>query len=131
RATVLIGDTLPVGTNQARQTSTTSPLIFARELFCLNGNGKRHPGCSGRFAKLHASGWALHAYYRKTGPFSQPPGPNDLTPATVGKLRTLLIRATRKHRLVGKTWLWDTEDGAQTRPPDPKGASLSGQARFI
>ena len=131
RDTILIGEVLPIGSNGSRETSTTSPLAFARELFCLNGTGKRHPGCSGYFSKLHASGWALHAYYRKTGPFSQPPGRDDLTPATVGKLRTLLARAARKHRLVGKTSLWDTEDGAQTRPPDPKGASLSGQARFI
>jgi hypothetical protein len=131
RDTILIGEVLPIGSNANRETATTSPLTFARELFCLNGKGRRHPGCNGRFAPLHASGWALHAYYRKGGPFSRPPGPGDLTPATVGKLRALLAKAARKHRLSGKTGLWDTENGSQTRPPDPKGASLSRQARFI
>jgi hypothetical protein len=131
RDTILIGEVLPIGSNADRETATTSPLTFARELFCLNGKGRRHPGCKGRFAPLHASGWALHAYYRKTGPFSRPPGKDDLTPATVAKLRKLLARASRKHRLAGKTALWDTENGSQTRPPDPKGASLSRQARFI
>lgn len=131
RDTILIGEVLPIGSNSDRETGTTSPLSFARELFCLNGSGRKHPGCKGRFAPLHASGWALHAYYRKTGPFSRPPGPDDITPATVGKLRALLARAARKHRLAGKTVLWDTENGSQTRPPDPKGASLARQARFI
>jgi hypothetical protein len=131
RDTILIGEVLPIGSNANRETATTSPLAFARELFCLNGSGRHHPGCKGRFAPLHASGWALHAYYRKTGPFSRPPGRDDVTPASVAKLRKLLARAAREHRLRGKTVLWDTENGSQTRPPDPKGASLSRQARFI
>ena len=131
RDTILIGEVLPIGSNANRDTATTSPLTFARELFCLNGKGKRHPGCSGRVAPLRASGWALHAYYRKTGPFSRPPGRDDLTPAAVDRLRGLLAQAKRKGRLRGKVALWDTENGAQTRPPDPKGASLSRQARFI
>ena len=131
RDTILIGEVLPIGSNEDRETSTTSPLAFARELFCLNGRGRKHPGCKGRFAPLRASGWALHAYYRKTGPFSRPPGRNDLTPATVSRLRALLAKASRRHRLLGKTVLWDTENGAQTRPPDPKGAPLARQARFI
>jgi hypothetical protein len=66
-----------------------------------------------------------------TGPFSRPPGPGDVTPATVGKLRGLLARAARKGRLRGGRGLWDTEDGSQTSPPDPKGASLAHQAAFI
>ena len=131
RDTILIGEVLPIGSNGSRATSTTSPLTFIRELFCLNGRGKAHPGCSGRFAPLHASGWALHAYYRKTGPFSKPPGRADLTPSSVGKLRALLTTAKRDGRLRGGVNLWDTEDGSQTRPPDPKGASLARQAAFI
>jgi hypothetical protein len=131
RDTILIGETLPIGTNADRETSTTSPLSFARELFCLNGSGRRHPGCGRRFAKLHTSGWALHPYYRRTGPFSRPPGPGDLTPDTVGRLRALLVRAGAKGRVDRGLALWDTENGSQTRPPDPKGASLAGQARFI
>jgi hypothetical protein len=129
--TILIGEVLPIGSNAHRETATTSPLTFAREFFCLNGTGRRHPGCRAHMPPLHASGWALHAYYRKTGPFSKPPGAGDLTPATVGKLRALLVQAKRKHRLAGPAALWDTEDGAQTRPPDPKGATLARQARFI
>jgi hypothetical protein len=131
RDTILIGEVLPIGSNQNRETSTTSPLLFARELFCLNGKGRRHPGCSGRFAPLHASGWALHAYYRKTGPFSRPPGRDDVTPVSVGRLRALLAGARHKGRYAGPNALWDTEDGSQTRPPDPKGASLAKQAAFI
>jgi hypothetical protein len=131
RDTILIGETMPIGTNQNRETSATSPLTFARELFCLNGKGRRHPGCSKRVPKLHATGWALHPYYRKTGPFSKPPGRDDFTPVTVGKLRRLLKRAARRGRVDRGLELWDTEDGSQTRPPDPKGASLGSQARFI
>jgi hypothetical protein len=130
RDTILIGETLPIGSNADRETAATSPLAFARELFCLNGTGSRHPGCSHRFAKLHASGWALHPYYRRTGPFSRPPGRDDVTPATLGGLRDLLAAAARRGR-VGRLPIWDTENGAQTRPPDPKGASLGAQARFI
>jgi hypothetical protein len=131
RDTILIGEVLPIGSNGSRETSTTSPLTFARELFCLNGSGRRHPGCRGRFGALHASGWAIHAYYRKSGPFSRPPGRDDVTPATLGRFHALVTRAFRKGRLRGHAALWDTEDGSQTRPPDPKGASLRRQARFI
>ena len=131
RDTILIGEVLPIGSNQNRETSTTSPLIFTRELFCLNGAGRRHPGCGGHFAPLHASGFAVHAYYRKTGPFSRPPTRNDLTPSSTGRLSALLAQAKRSGRLRGGTALWDTEDGAQTRPPDPKGASPSRQAAYI
>jgi hypothetical protein len=130
RDTILIGEVLPIGSDGKRATSTTSPLAFARELFCLNGSGPRHPGCGGRFAPLHASGWALHAYYRKTGPFAGPPGPNDVTPSTLGKMRRLLIGAAHDHRFAGGTSLWDTEDGSQSHP-DPKGTTLGSQARFI
>lgn len=129
--TILMGETLPIGTNQDRETSTTSPLTFARELFCLNGGGKRHPGCSGRFKKLRTAGWAMHDYYRKTGPFSRPPGPDDLTPMAIGRMRALLVRAGRKGRVSRGMQLWDTENGSQTRPPDPKGATLARQAAFI
>ena len=132
RDTILIGETLPIGSNnRRRETSTSSPLRFARELFCLNGKGKRHPGCSGRFSKLKASGWAMHPYYRKTGPYSRPPGPDDVTPSTLGKLRRLLARASARGRVSRGLEVWDTENGAQTRPPDPKGTSPSRQARFI
>jgi hypothetical protein len=131
RDTILIGETLPIGSNQDRETSATSPLTFARELFCLNGKGPRHPGCSGRFAKLQASGWAIHPYYRKTGPFSRPPGRDDLTPSSVGRLRALLTAAGRKGRVTGRLSLWDTENGAQTSPPDPKGTTPARQARYI
>ena len=132
RDTILIGETLPIGSNNARrETSTTSPLRFARELFCLNGRGRGHPGCSGRFRKLRASGWAMHPYYRKTGPYSRPPGPDDVTPASLGKLRRLLAKAAARGRVSRGLEIWDTENGAQTRPPDPKGTSPSRQARFI
>src|SRR5260370_2882801 len=122
---------MPIGTNQNCETSATSPLAFARELFCLNGSGPRHPGCSTRFATLHASGFALHPYYRKTGPFSRPPGPDDLTPSRLGRLRELLRTAARKGRVDRRLPLWDTENGSQTRPPDPKGTTPSRQARYI
>lgn len=132
RDTILIGETLPIGSNNARrETSTTSPLRFARELFCLNGRGRRHPGCNGRFRKLQASGWAIHPYYRKTGPYSRPPGPDDVTPSTLGKLRRLLAKASARGRVSRGLEIWDTENGAQTRPPDPKGTSPLRQARFI
>jgi hypothetical protein len=129
--TILLGETMPIGTNQDRETSATSPLAFTRELFCLNGTGPRHPGCSKHFAKLPASGWAIHPYYRKTGPFSRPPGRDDLTPATLGHLQALLVVAARKGRVSGRLPLWDTENGSQTRPPDPKGTTPSRQARYI
>jgi hypothetical protein len=132
RDTILIGETLPIGSNDnRRETSATSPLRFARELFCLNGTGRGHPGCSRRFRKLEASGWAIHAYYRKTGPYSTPPGPDDVTPATMGKLRRLLQRAGKRGRISRGLHIWDTENGAQTRPPDPKGTSPRRQAQFI
>ena len=136
--TILIGETLPIGSNANRETAATSPLLFLRELFCLDARWKRlrgraakqHLGCSGKFKKLQASGWAVHPYYRKTGPFSRPPGPLDITPATLGRLNIALKRAGARGRLTRGIGIWDTENGSQTKP-DPKGTSPSRQARFI
>jgi hypothetical protein len=73
----------------------------------------------------------MHPYYRKTGPFSHPPGRDDLTPSSVGRLRALLAAAARNGRVTGSLPLWDTENGSQTRPPDPKGTTPARQARYI
>ena len=75
RSTILIGETLPIGSNANRKTATTSPIAFARELFCLNGSGPAHPGCSKRFCRSCArERLGDPPSTPQDQPFSRPPG---------------------------------------------------------
>ncbi len=77
--TILIGETAPRGVLDPGYTSTTSPLQFIRDLYCVDGNfkpltgtvasalGCPTNGSSAAFAKnnpalFQASGWADHPY---------------------------------------------------------------------
>lgn len=131
RDTILIGESLPVGTDGPNALNPQRPLTFARELFCLAGTGRAHPGCSGRVEPLDASGWSIHDYYPNTGPFSAPLTPLDIAPTALGRLQEVLDLAARRGRLKRRVGLWDTEDGVQTTPPDRHRVSLASQARFI
>ncbi|MFA9269891.1 MAG: hypothetical protein ACEQSX_03920, partial [Baekduiaceae bacterium] len=139
RDTILIGPGLPVGSDGRCASCTQRPMAFARELLCLDdryrplkGRAARgHPGCGGSFARLPATGWAVHGYFRpRDGAFTLPPTPDDLSPAYLDELRDLLREAARLGRLGDDMTVWDTENGVQS-VPDPKGVSQARQAQLV
>jgi hypothetical protein len=139
--TILVGEWLPVGSDGACALCTQKPLVFARELLCLDDHNRPlrrratrgHPGCSGRFAPLPGTGWSVHPYARSgLPPQAPPPSANDIAPDGLSRLRTLLSAAARAGRVRAGLRLWETEDGVQTDPPDRRvGVSLAAQARDI
>ena len=141
RDTILVGEWLPVGSDGACSSCTQKPLIFARELLCLDDHdrplrgraARRHPGCGGRFAPLPGTAWSVHPYTRAGLPPEAPAlSANDIAPTGLGRLRTMLAAAARAGRVRARMSLWETEDGVQTNPPDRRvGVSLDAQARDI
>jgi hypothetical protein len=139
--TILVGEWLPVGSDGACVSCTQKPLVFARELLCLDDHNhpfrgraaRRHQGCTGRFAQLPGTAWSVHPYARSgLAPEAPPLSANDIAPAGLGRLRTLLAAAARAGRVRARMRLWETEDGVQTNPPDRRvGVSLEAQARDV
>lgn len=124
---ILLGETAPLG----RKTGTLSkrpipPLNFYKSLFCLNGGG----GCSGRLA---VTGISHHPYTR--GGSQRPTTaslPGEITIASVGRLKSVLATAARKHRIKRNLPIYYTEYGFQTNPPDDTfGVSLTQQATYL
>ncbi|MBJ7329248.1 MAG: hypothetical protein JHC95_05080 [Solirubrobacteraceae bacterium] len=143
RDTMLIGPGLPVGSDGRCASCTQRPLAFARELLCLDRayrpvRGPRHPGCEGTFARLPGTGWAFHGYFRaREGAFTFPPTPDDLSPASLTRLKRLLHAAGRRGRIARGMPVWDTENGVQSFPdrrygvPEAKQAELVNESEFV
>jgi hypothetical protein len=145
--TVLLAETAPRGATQRSVTQSLAPLLFVRELFCLD-RGLRPfsgraaaarncpPGGEG-FAAAHpvlfkATGFAHHPYA-----FEAPPAASDATTdhVVLGDLRRLtrtLDRVLKRHDSPKRYKIWLTEYGYQTDPPDPFiGWSWKTHARYL
>src|SRR5919202_471972 len=120
-AKVLIGETAPRGTG-----SVVAPLTFLRGVFCLDGHYRK----VGKCAKLHADGYAHHAYTVAVGPLFKPKQPNDVTIGVLGRLVTALDRAFRAGAVDRKLPIDLTEFGIQSFPDRIQGVSLPRQADY-
>jgi hypothetical protein len=118
---VLVGETAPRGTGKV-----VAPLTFLRGVLCLNSHYHR----AGRCKKLHAAGYAHHAYTTRKGPFYKPPGPNDVTIGVLSRLTRALDRAARAGRIARHMPIWLTEFGIQSKPDPLLGVSLARQAEY-
>jgi hypothetical protein len=144
--TILIGETAPRGARERAVTQSLRPLLFIRELYCLNrsfepfrGDAASRRNCpdGGDFAAAHpvlfdATAFAHHPYA-----FEAPPGRTDRTKdhavlADFGRLTRTLDRATASHGSDKRFRVWLTEYGYQTDPPDPYlGWPWKTHARFL
>jgi hypothetical protein len=132
--TILIAETAPRGAFKRAVTQSLAPLLFVRELYCLDrrfrpfsGEAASKRGCpSGGdgFAAAHpvlfnATGFAHHPYA-----FEAPPSASDATRdhavmGDLGRLTSTLDRALKRHGSGKRFKIWLTEYGYQTDPPDP------------
>ena len=145
--TILLAETAPRGASQRSVTQSLAPLLFVRELFCLDrgfrpysGRAAEARGCprgGDGFAAAHpvlfnATGFAHHPYA-----FEAPPAASDVTKDHVvmgdlGRLTRTLDRAVRRHGSRKRYKIWLTEYGYQTDPPDPFiGWSWKTHARYL
>ena len=144
--TILIAETAPRGASERAVTQSLPPLLFIRELYCLDrrfrhftGQAAERRGCpnSGGFKQAHpvlfnATGFAHHPYA-----FERPPGASDperdhAVLGNLGRLTRTLDRALRRHGSRKRYKIWLTEYGYQTDPPDPYiGWPWRTHARFL
>jgi hypothetical protein len=120
-AQVLIGETSPRGTG-----AVVAPLTFLRGMLCLDSTYRKVGTC----AKLHAAGYAHHAYTTASGPLFKPKQPNDVTIGVIGRLVTALDRAARAGAIDSKLRIHLTEFGIQSSPDRIQGVSLARQADY-
>jgi hypothetical protein len=151
--TVLIGETAPYGPRDPKHPKLTglmSPLVFIRELYCVNpafrayqGVQARRRGCPttaasrGRFVHDHPglfepTGWAHHAYSLKRPP-PFPGRRKEVVPlGAIGHLTSTLDRARFRWGADDEWPVWLTEYGYETRPPDPfRGLPFTRQAAWL
>jgi hypothetical protein len=120
-AQVLIGETSPRGT-----THVVPPLTFLRGMFCLDANYRKVGTC----AKLHADGYAHHAYTTAQGPLFRPKEPNDVTIGVIGRLVSALSRAASAGAVDSRLNIHLTEFGIQSTPDPIVGVSQARQSDY-
>ena len=137
RDTVLFGEILPVGERPLSATNNLSPILFLRELFCLDsryrpyrGPAARLRGCA-RFPRFQTSGFAYHPYTRRGGPREEPPSRDDATIGQIERVERALDRIAMTRRVARRLPIYDTEFGIETVPDCRRGEALRDQASFM
>ncbi|MFT3865049.1 MAG: hypothetical protein QM729_12310 [Solirubrobacterales bacterium] len=126
KAKVLAGSLAPFGDEPGGE--RTRPVLFLRNLLCLEGGLLRKVACPepARFDILSDHPIAVGA------PTRSAVSPLDVTTPDLGRLTKVLEKAEKTKRALpaGKKSLWVTEFWYDTDPPDPTGLSLALQARW-
>lgn len=134
--TFLFGELAPRGKPYWGVFSGMKPLVFLRDMYCLNdryaklrGRAARLRGCpataagSRRFraanpALFEATGFSDHPYSRYFAPDREPDNDPDYTSlADIGQLERALDRVTRAYGSRTRFPIWNTEYGYITSPP--------------
>jgi hypothetical protein len=126
RAQVLAGSLAPFGDEPGG--SRTRPVLFLRNVFCVEGGILRKTPCP---EPLHFDILSDHPI--AVGPPTQSAAsPLDVTTPDLGRLTKVVERAEDVERVlpVGKKPLWVTEFWYDSNPPDPNGIPLDQQARW-
>ena len=146
----LLGETAPRGSSRLTEVSPMRPMLFVRELYCLDRrlspySGRRAVarGCPAdragrrRFAADHpglfkATGWAHHPYALESPPWRRDRQRDQVVLSGLGRLTGALDRIFRRYGQRPGMPLWLTEYGYQTDPPDPIiGVSWARQAAYL
>jgi len=123
---VLMGETAPRGSSNARLGHIVTPLAFLRGALCLDAEYRKASSCS----PLPADGYAHHAYTTRQGPSFIPPNPDDVTLGVLGRLTTALDRAAAAGAIRRHLSIYMTEFGIQSKPDPFVGVSLDQQAEY-
>jgi hypothetical protein len=105
------------------------PAAFARDLMCLQGEALRPASCPN---PAHFDALAIDPY-DVGSPTTSATNIDDVSTPDLGKLTRVLSKAVPSGRALPRVHkqLWVTEFGYQSNPPQPGGASLPTQARWL
>lgn len=148
--TILLAETAPRGSSRLTRVSPMRPLLFIRELYCVDrrlrpysGRAARARGCPpdaaarSRFVADHpglfrSTGWAHHPYALEVAPSTPDRQSDQVTLAVLPRLTATLDRIFRRYGVARRLPVWLTEYGYQTDPPDPViGVSWRRQAAWL
>jgi hypothetical protein len=147
--TILIGETAPKGLTVRGETRAISPLLFIRDLYCVNSKLKPLAGSrasalacpstaaqSAAFAKQNpglfkATGWAHHPYELTFAPTVRTSNSDFVTIADINRLGHTLDGIDRAYHDSRQMPYYLTEFGYMSDPPSPVGVSLSQQAAYL
>ena len=134
---ILLAETAPRGTRHLNPIAPMRPLLFIRELYCLDKRLRPYRGAAAaargcptdaagrrRFVADHpglfrSTGWAHHPYGLEASPSTPDPMPDQVTLAVLPRLTRTLDRIFRRYGTGRRLPVWLTEYGYQTNPPDP------------
>ena len=145
--TILLGETAPRGATERAVTQSLPPLLFVRELYCLDrrfrpftGDDAARRDCpdgGAGFRDAHpvlfdATAFAHHPYAFDAPPARSGANRDDAVLGDIGRLTETLDRSVSGHGSDRHYRVWLTEYGYQTDPPDPYlGWPWKTQARFL
>ncbi|MEK6277508.1 MAG: hypothetical protein AABM29_05805 [Actinomycetota bacterium] len=121
---VLIGETAP-----SRGSSSTAPLKFQRQLFCLSLKYLPVRECE----PIVADGWSHHPYNPHVPPWRPPDEKHRgiLSIGSMGRLTNSLRRVWQAGATEDRLPVYITEYGIESLPEDRYGVSLQRQAEFL
>jgi hypothetical protein len=121
----LIGELLPYARANSASKRKFSPLVFLRELACVDSHYHPYKGSAakardcGSFKALPGTGLAYHPYTLAGGPDVRTTDRNDASIADLDRVTRALDRLSNAHRLKASHMpIWVSEFGFQTNPPD-------------
>lgn len=124
RDTLLIGETAP-----SRGSTSTPPLKFLRQVFCLSRAYRPLRDCT----PIEADGWAHHPYNPHIPPWEEPKETNRsiISVGSIDKLVTALRRVSRAGATLKRLPVYVTEYGIESYPQGGFGVSPQRQAEFL
>ena len=129
---VLLGGTAAIGDEGRGPRKAMSPILFLRELACVDRRGRplERAECAG-FKPLEADGFAHHPYSLFDSPDARSANPDDVAMGDLARLSRALDGLHRLGRITTRLPIYVTEYGYETNPPDVvRGVSVLQQARY-
>jgi hypothetical protein len=130
---VVIGELAPIGDPPISAKTPVKPLIFMRELACVDARYESMHGgrCKG-FKSAQADSFGYHPHPLLNAPDKKNPDKDEAQFADLSRLFTVLDRLRAKKRLRVSGTIHLTEFGYQTNPPDRAvGISLAKQTTYL
>jgi hypothetical protein len=130
---VVIGELAPIGDPPISANTPIKPLIFMREMACVDARYKtiRSGRCTG-FKAASSDSFGYHPHPLLNAPDKVNPDPDEAQFADLSRLFRVLDRLRASKRLRTSPNIHLTEFGYQTNPPDKAvGISLAAQTKYL